>query len=366
MLGSGITGYVSLGIGYEFVPPASYDITSDVILGLSVSGFTFVSATALDAYGFAAQTVRLTADLGVVRISEEIRFEPFFSWNEIRVAMDILGLCVGLDLILADLLGPPPDYSIGGVLELSSQLGFGTGIVSLTGFGATDLLNRVGGIEAPFRHQLMGSFVVLDRLRQDPELLDVVVVPGFFFEEQILRLEFGRWGVITSGTAWLDNAGLARTVWEMGYRLDDPSISFLAVIDVLGWVTVSGLDLVLDLIMDGVRFTSHTAFVETTPPAPAPILFDGQAFAVAFPLGPAQIITATQFDASFLFAGLDIGVDARIEPVWLRSVTQFDGTGFVEQSLRAQAMVLGATLEALIAFDFSGILRASAGIALSF
>lgn len=273
---------------------------------------------------------------------------------------------MGFDLILADLLGPPPDYSIGGVLEISSQLGFGAGVISLTGFGAQDLANRVGGIEAPYRHRLMESFWALRHVCHDPEPVDVVIVPGFFFEEQLFRLELGRLGVIASATAWLDNTGLTRSLWEFGYRLDDPTVSFLAVADVHGWLTVAGVDLVLDLIMDEVRFTSYTAFVETVPPSATPILFDGQEFAVVFHLGSVRISTATHFDASFLLAGFGAGVDARVHSVWVRSLTRFDHTGFAEQCLRVEAMVLGATLQAMIAFDFSGIRKASGSIALSF
>ena len=155
----GFSGSVGLDITYTPVPPASYNIGSDLTLAFSVSGFTFTSATGFDLYGFQSEAVTLAVDLGAVQISEEIRFEPHFTWNELSVDLSIVGVQIGFDLILADIVGPQtPTYSMGAVLELSSGIVCGVTITSLTGFGAEDLVNLLGGIEAPFSYELLYLF----------------------------------------------------------------------------------------------------------------------------------------------------------------------------------------------------------------
>lgn len=363
----GFSGSVGLELSYMPVPPASYNIGSDLRLAFSVSGFTFTSTTGFDLSGFQSEAVTLAVDLGAVQISEEIRFEPHFSWNELSVDVSIVGVQIGLDLILADIVGvQTPTYSMGGVLELSSTIVCGFTITSLTGFGAEDLVNLLGGIDAPLGHDLLYLFNHLDGLCNAPVDLDVTIVPDFYFEEELFRLEVETMGLLASNTTWFDETGLTKLLFEMGYRFEEPIMAFMASMTLDGSFSITAMDFIVDLQIDVVRFTSHTSFTELLPPTIIPIVFDSQGFAVSFELCSVLITTATTFDSSFLFAEQLIAIEATIDPVTFRSLTTFDATGFAGQCIYADVQFCGVLLFTKAEFDFSGIQLVTVGFELEF
>ncbi len=363
----GFMGFVGLGITYTPVPPTSFDIAADLELAFDVAGFTFASRTGFNLSGFQSERVFLGVDLGAVQISEEILFDPYFARNELSLDAAMAGVDVGIDFILADIgTVQTPAYSMGGVIELSSGIVCGFSITSLTGFGAVDLVNVLGGIEAPFSHQLLGLFHDLDALCAPAPDLDVTIVPGFYFEEQLVRLEADFMGMIASSTTWFDAMGLSRMLFETGYRFDDPSLRFLATLGFDGAFAMTDLGFIVDLEIDVVRFTSHTWFDESTPPAPIPITFAGQAFAVMFELCGVSITTETAFDGTLLFDRQGIGVEATFDPVSFRSLTVFDGGGFVSQCITADVTFCGVRLYTQARFDVVGISRVTFGFDLTF
>ncbi|MFC2079004.1 hypothetical protein ACFLSZ_03390 [Candidatus Bipolaricaulota bacterium] len=363
----GFSGSVGLDITYTPVPPASYNIGSDLTLAFSISGFTFTSATGFDLSGFLSEAVTLAVDLGAVQISEEIRFEPHFTWNELSMDLAIVGVRIGFDLILADIVGPQtPTYSMGAVLELSSDIVCGFTITSFTGFGAEDLVNLVGGIDAPFSYELLYLFNHLDGMCTAPVNLDVTILPDFYFEEELFRLEVETFGLIASNTTWFDETGLTRLLFEMGYQFDEPSMAFLASMSLSGGFAITGIDFIVDLEIDVVRFTSHTSFTEVPPPAIIPIVFDSQRFGVSFELCNVLVTTATTFDSSFFFAEQLIAIEAFIDPVTFRSRTTFGATGFVGQCVYADVQFCGVNLFTQAEFDFSGIQLVTVGFELTF
>jgi len=363
----GFSGSVGLDITYTPVPPASYNIGSDLTLEFSVSGFTFTSATGFDLAGFQSEAVTLAVDLGAVQVSEEIRFEPHFTWNELSVDLSIAGVEIGFDLILADIVGSQtPTYSMGAVLELSSSIVCGFTISSLTGFGAEDLVNLLGGIEAPFSYELLYLFNHLDGLCVVPTVLDVTIVADFYFEEELFRVEVETMGLIASNTTWFDETGLTKLLFETGYRFEEPSMALLASLTLDGGFTITGIDFIIDLAIDVVRFTSHTSFTEAAPPAVVPIVFDWQRFAVSFELCSVLITTATTFDSSFFFAEQLIAIEASIDPVTFKSLTTFDATGFAGQCIYADVQFCGVILFTKAEFDFSGIQLVTIGFDLTF
>jgi len=363
----GFFGSVGLDVSYTPVPPASYNIGSDLTLAFSISGFSFTSETGFDLSGFQSEAVTLGVDLGAVQISEEIRFEPLFSWNELSVDVSIVGIHIGFDLILADIVGPQtPTYSMGSVLELSSAILCGFTITSLTGFGAEDLVNLLGGIEAPFSYDLLYLFNHLAGLCVDPTDADVTIVPGFYFEEELFRLEVETFGLIASNTTWFDTTGLAKLVFETGYQFAEPAMAFMVSLSLDSGFTITGLDFIVDLQIDVVRFTSHTSFTELLPVAIIPIVFDSQRFAVSFQLCDVLITTTTSFDSSFYFAEQLIAIEATIDPVTFKSLTTFDATGFVGQCIYADVQFCGVLLFTKAEFEFSGIQLVTVGFDLSF
>jgi len=363
----GFSGGIGLELTYTPVPPTSYNIGSDFTLSFSVSGFSFASETGFDLDGFQSERVTLGVDLGAVWIGDEVVFDPFFSWNELSIDLSIVGVHVGVDIILADIGSvQTPAYSVGAVIEFASEIVCGFSIASLTGFGAIDLINVYGGIESPFAYELLYLFHHLDGLCTPPLDLEVTIVPDFYFEEQLVRLEVDYMGLIASNTTWFDDAGLAKMLFELGYRFGEPSLSFLSTMSLDGLFVITGLDFILDLQIEVVRFTSHTWFVENPPPAVVPIVFDGQSFAVSFDLCGVLITTQTDFDGSFSFSQQLIAIEAEIDPVRFRSLTTFDAGGFAGQCIYADVTFCGVMLFTKAEFGFSGIQAVSLGIELVF
>ena len=363
----GFSGFVGLEITYTPVPPTSYNIGADLVLAFDVSGFSFVSETGFDLAGFQSQRVTLGVDLGAVQIGEEILFDPYFSWNELSIDMAIAGVDIGVDFILANIGSvQTPTYSMGAVIELSSGIVCGFSITSLTGFGAIALVNILGGIEAPFSYEMLTLFNHLDTLCTLPLDLDVTIVPNFYFEEELVRLEADFMGLVASNSTWFDATGLSRMLFELGYRFEEPTLSFLASMGLDGLFVITDIDFIVDLQIDVVRFTSHTWFVENPLPVLIPIVFDGQGFAVSFEICGVLITTETDFDGSLLFAQQLIAIEATFDPVTFRSLTTFDAAGFANQCIYADVTICGAKLYTRAEFDFSGIDLVTFGFDLTF
>ncbi len=358
----------SVGLEITFIPiPLFYDIESDLTLSLSVACFTFESETVFAITGFQSQEFDVEVDLGAVSIAEEIIFDPYFSWNQLSVNALIIGVETGLDLVLSNIGSvQTPNYSMGAVFELSSGEISGFSITTLTGFGAIDLVNILGGVEAPFSHNLLDLFSYLDSLFVPQFTSKVTVVPGFYFQEEFVRLEVDYCGLLSSSSTWLDWTGFAKEVFEFGYQFEEPSLAFLSVLTFNDSFSISALDFVLDLSIEMVRFTSKTSFATQTPPAIIPIVFSGQRFAVSFEVGCVLITSETDFDSSFLFERQLLAIEAEIEPVTLTSLTAFDWMGFSGEWIKAQVKFSGVTLYTLAAFDFGGIIEVSFGFELEF
>ncbi|MEN6369214.1 MAG: hypothetical protein ABFD77_05900 [Thermotogota bacterium] len=352
----GFSADIGLEVTYAPVPPASYDITSDLTLGFAVSGVSLVSETEFNLAGFSSECMTIGVDLGAVRIAEEIRFEPYFAWNDLSFNLSIVGIEIGMDWIFADIGGPQtPSYSMGTVFRLASSIACGFSIASLTGFGATDLVNLLDGIEAPFSHQLLCVLEHVDTLCEEDVDLDVTIVDGFYFEEELVRLEVDYLGMMASSTTWFDAYGLATMLFELGYRFDDPSLRFLTTMTLDGSFGIVAAGFILDLEIETVRFTSQTMFAASVVPTVIPIAFDGQRFGVSFAVCGVVVSSATDFDDAFLFSQELIGIEAAIGPVTFASLTAFDAGGFAEQRVCAEVSFSGVVLFTHTEFDFTGI-----------
>jgi len=352
----GFSADIGLEVTYTPVPPPSYDITSDLTLGFAISGVGLVSETEFNLAGFSSECLTIRVDLGAVRIAEEIRFEPYFAWNDLSFNLSIVGIEIGMDWIFADIGGPQtPSYSMGTVFRLASSVACGFSITSLTGFGVVDLVHLLDGIDAPFSHELLCLFDHLDSLCQEDVDLDVTIRNGFYFEEELVRLEVDYLGMMASNTTWFDAYGLATMLFELGYRFDDPSLRFLTTMTLDGSFGIVAAGFILDLEIEAVRFTSETMFAAPTVPTLIPIAFDGQRFGVSFEVCGVLVTSATDFDEVFLFSQELIGIEAAIGPVTFASLTTFDAVGFAEQRVCAQVVFSGVVLFTHTEFDFTGI-----------
>ncbi|MDD5263907.1 MAG: hypothetical protein PHU43_03630 [Candidatus Bipolaricaulis sp.] len=352
----GFSADIGLEVTYAPVPPASYDITSGLTLAFAISGVSLASETEFSLAGFSSECMTIGADLGAVRIGEEIRFEPYFAWNDLSFDLSIVGIEIGMQWIFADIGGPQtPSYSMGTVFRLASSLACGFSITSLTGFGATGLVNLLDGVLAPFSHELLCVFEHLDALCEETADLDVTIVDGFYFEEELVRLEADYLGMMASGTTWFDAYGLSSMLFELGYRFDDPTLRFLTSMALDGTFGIVGAGFILDLEIETVRFTSHTMFAAPVVPTLIPIAFDGQRFGVSFEVCGVLVTSSTDFDDAFLFSRELIGIEAAIGPVTFASLTTFDASGFAEQRVCAGVTFSGVVLFTHTEFDVTGI-----------
>jgi hypothetical protein len=162
-------------------------------------------------------------------------------------------------------------------------------------------------------------------------------------------------GMIASNTTWFDSAGLARMLFEVGYRFEEPTISFLTSLEMDGSFAITGLDFFVDLQIDVVRFTSATSFDEPLIPILIPIVFSGQRFAVSFEICGVDISMETDFDDAFFFSQQLIAIEAELEPVSFVSLTAFDAAGFSGQCVYADVTFCGVVLFTRAEFDFTGI-----------
>ena len=355
----GFSASVGLEITYTPVPPASYNIGSNLQLTFEIPGFALESETGFDLTGFTFQRVTLGVDLGAAKITEEIRFEPDFDWSELSLDLSIVGVEIGVDWIFANIGSvQTPSYDMGVVVAFQSEIPCGLGIASVTGFGAIDLVNVLGGALTPFSEEMLFLFAHLDTVCDPAPALDVTVVDGLYFEEELLRLTFAFQGLLASHTTWFDALGLAQMVYEFGYDFDDPSLGFLTAVTVDGAFSITKIDVI--------RFTSWTGFAEYSPPTPLPVMFAGQGFAVAFELCGVTVTSETDFDDLFLFEAEIVAIETSIDPVTFVSLTTFDASGFASECIEASIAFSGVQLSTKAEFTWDGVVLVAFGFELTF
>jgi len=363
----GFSATVGLEITYTPIPPASYDIGSDLKLTLDIPGFALQSETGFDLSGFTGERVSFAVDLGAAKIAEDIRFEPEFDWNELSLNMSVVGVNVGASWIFANTgTTQTPSYSMAAIVELGSEIPCGLSLASVTGFGATNVVNVLGGVAAPFSDKMLTLFDHIAAVCAPPADLRVTVVDGFYFEEELVRLQLSLSGFITSNSVWFDPTGLSKIVFELGYQLADPNLGFLTSLTLDGSFAIAHLDVIADLSFDALRFTSWTEFAKPTIPVPLPLLFSGQKFALQFEVCGVTVTSETDFDDLFLFDGEEIAIEATVDPVTFVSLTTFDGSGFSRQCIQASVTFSGVKLSTEAEFSWSGVTLVSFGFTLSF
>lgn len=363
----GFSGLVGLGVTFTPIPPLAYNLESGLTLSLNITGFSFGSETVFDLTGFQSQRFDASVDFGAISLSEEILFDPSFSWNQVSVDAQIVGVLIGMDLILADIGSvQTPTYSMGSVLELASEVLDGFAIRSITGFGATDMVNLLGGAEAPFSYEYLYLFSHLDALFHLQTPPQVVIVPGFYFEEELLRLTIDYCGAMASSSTWLSWTGFDKEILELGYRFEEPRIALLTAVAFNSSFAISGLDFLFDLEISDVRFTSKTSFAEPTTPSIIPIVFSGQGFAVSFTLFDVVFTSETSFDGAFLFAEERLGIELTVDPVKFASLTAFDWMGFSGQWIRASVSFSGISLYTEGKFNYTGVVSVTFGFEFRF
>ena len=194
----------------------------------------------------------------------------------------------------------------------------------------------------------------------------VTIVPGFYFEEELVRLEVDYAGVLASSTTWFDWTGFSKQVLEFGYQFGAPRIAFLTVLSIDDTFTITALSFILDADITGVRVTSRTRFAAPPLPLPIPVVFSGEGIAVSFDLLGARITTETEFDDSFLFEQEFVAIELTVDPVTFSSLSLFDTGGFAQQWVAASISFSGVTLYTKAAFDVIGVSEVVFGFTFAF
>jgi hypothetical protein len=358
---------LGLDVSFVSVPPAGFDIISGLSFSLAIADFSFDSETRFALSGFQSQRFDAALQLGAVTLSDWIEFDPGFAWNQFAVDATFLCVDTGVDLILANIASPQtPVYSMAAVIDLHAVPLMGVSLTSLTGFGAVDLLALHGGVASPFAHRMLHLFHYLHRLCGPMLRPRVTVLPHFYFEEQVLRVEVDLYGLLASSTTWFDWLGFARETLEVGFAFADPKLSFLMSLTFNPYFAIDAMEFILDLAICPVVFTSRTAFVAPPPPSSVAIAFDGQQFALAVEALGILCTLETDFDGTFLFQRQLVALETEIPPVRFASLTAFTAAGFDEQCLQAGVRFDGVELFTRVVFDLGGITVARFGFALTF
>ncbi len=367
LAGVGFSGSIGLETTFAPIPPLSYGIASLLSLGLTVPGFSFGSKTVFDLAGFQSQEFRVAAVVGPVNLENDILFDPSFARDTVSLDTQLIGIETGLDFILANTgSAQTPSYDLGAVVKFSSTVMSGFSLTTVTGFGATNLVNLLGGVETPFSHDLLYTFGHITSLFNPAPSLVVTIVPGFYFEEELVRLEVDCAGVLASSTTWFDWTGFSKQVLEFGYQYGAPRIAFLTSLSIDDTFTVTALSFILDADITGVRVTSRTRFAAPLVPLPIPVVFSGEGIAVSFDLLGARISTETDFDDSFLFEQEFVAIELTVDPVTFSSLSLFDAGGFAHQWVAASISFSGVTLYTKAAFDVIGVSEVVFGFTFTF
>lgn len=275
----------TLGMEFTFtpVPPATLNVDTAITLSLAFAGAQVSSRTVISLNGLEAEHLTFGVDLDGVTLTTGMRFDPCFSkyWFSVR------GGCCPFDLgalFLVENLAQPcqtPDYTVGIVLDIGLHFDSGFFVRSLTGFGVEWL------------------YYLID---DDPST-DLVAVPGWWFEEELIHLGFATDCLNTESIFLFDELGFSWAQFQAFYRWSEPAIELGARV----WL-----------------------------------------------------------DSVFAFSRADLVLGVTIDPVELQSTTSFDFSGFLSQEIDISVSFSGIRLYSRTSFDFTGLVSEVVGFELSF
>lgn len=333
----------SVGLEAIFRPaddPVDRSVQIGLDLGFSIADFELKSSTLFDLVGFYRQIFTTTIDLGFAAISNKLTFQRpgRFTRNDLAVDLSIMNIDFGIDLILADIAFPQtPNFNIGMVIDIRSQLPIGSTITSLTGFGVRDL-----------------EHILDDK--------PVTVVAGFAFEEQLTRIAIDYLGIRAAAMTIFDRAGLQKAAIEFGYHHTNPhdelTFSLMMATDFDRTLAITGMRFDLGATIARINFRSRTEF--------APLAFSRQTFTISSSIAAIDITSRTVFTAPFTFDSQRITIVTEVEPVKFTTCTRFDRHGFAAMEIKVGLTISGIHLYTSAAFDFRAITEVVVGFQLTF
>lgn len=237
-LAQGLSFTGSLGMDFLFQPPLQIRTALGLKMDMGRGGVE--SRTILSLSGLEAEKLWLWLNLDGVTLRSGLTFDPCFS----RWSLEVRAGCCPFSFAGIFLLGnlkPPcqtPEYTVGFILDLA--VGGTPGFLgrSLTGFGVQNL------------------YALLD---EDP-WTEVILVPGWWFEEELLHFAFAT-DCLHTYTTWLFTwAGLSWGELGVSYAFADPKVELGAGLRLDPSLGLAWAKLWLGVTVDPVTVRSTTAF----------------------------------------------------------------------------------------------------------
>ncbi len=230
----------SLGMDFLFLPgnPPSMDAAFTLTMDVGKGGMK--STTVLSLAGLEAEYLWIWLNFQGITLKSGLTFDPCFS----RWALNVSGGCCPFFLggwFFLGNLAPAcqtPNYTIGLVLDFGVGGEPGFLARSLTGFGVKDLYHLID---------------------EDP-WTDVTLVPGWFFEEELLHFAWSGdcWRFYTTWMfTWM---GLGFGELGVSYRFSQPLVELGASLHIDSSFSLAWAKLYLGVAVDPVSVYSATAF----------------------------------------------------------------------------------------------------------
>lgn len=230
----------SVGMDFFFTPDTPLSVDTAFTLAMDVGKSGLRSTTVLSLAGLEAEHLWVWLNFQDITLKSGLTFDPCFS----RWALAVSGGCcpffLGGWFFLGNLASAcqTPSYTIGLILDFGVGGEPGFLARSLTGFGVKNLYALIDG---------------------DP-WTEVVLVPGWYFEEALLHFAWsgGCWRLYTT---WMFNyMGLDFGEFSASYRFAEPTVELSASLHLDSTFSLSWAKLQLGVTVDPVSVYSATAF----------------------------------------------------------------------------------------------------------
>lgn len=230
----------SIGMDFLFAPDTTLTMQAGLTLTMDVGKGGVKSHTILSLTGLEAEHLWFWLNFQGVTLKSGLVFDPCFSQWSLSVSGGCCPFFLGGWFFLGNLAPAcqTPNYTIGLIVELGAGGEPGFLALSLTGFG-------VQGLEY---------------LIDDDPWTDVVLVPGWYFEEELLHFAWSGecWRLYTT---WMFTyAGLGFGELGVGYQFSQPIVDLGASLRINSTFSLDWAKLQLGVTVDPVSVYSATAF----------------------------------------------------------------------------------------------------------
>jgi hypothetical protein len=230
----------TMGMDFLFAPSSPLSMQAALTLTMDVGKGGVTSHTTLSLSGLEAEHLWLWLNFQGVTLKTGLTFDPCFSRWSLSASGGCCPFFLGGWFFLGNLAPAcqPPNYTIGVILDFGAGGEPGFLARSLTGFGVKDL----------------------EYLIDNDPWTEVTLVPGWYFEEELLQFAWSAdcWRLYTT---WMFTyAGLGFGELGVSYRFSQPVVELGAYLRINGSFALDWAKLQLGVTVDPVSVYSATAF----------------------------------------------------------------------------------------------------------